>query len=95
MEPLKQKNAMHLMDKPIEQQLALPISTKQQWLESVALATDQKGCHDFGNYLQQQRFMRVMGNPLAKGGKKTEKKKRETLIYQHFHYQAAEAANLT
>jgi len=32
---------------------------KQQWLESVTLAIEQKRWHDFGNYLQEQWFMRT------------------------------------
>jgi len=35
-------NVMHLMKKPLEHQFALPFMTKQQWLESIALAIEQK-----------------------------------------------------
>jgi len=37
------------MKKTLEHQLALPFMTKQQWMESVALAIEQKSWHDFGN----------------------------------------------
>jgi len=43
------RDAMHLVDKPIKHQLALPMTIKQQWLESVALTIDRKVQHDFGN----------------------------------------------
>jgi len=50
-------DALHLMAPTVEHQLGLPLSTKQQWVESVDLAIAWKACHDFGDYLQEQWFM--------------------------------------
>jgi len=43
----------------VEHQLALPLVTKEQWLESVELASSRKEHHDFGQYLLEQWFMQM------------------------------------
>jgi len=52
-------NALHFMTPLVEHQLALPLAAKQQWLESVELASARKEHHDFGHCLQEQQFMQM------------------------------------
>jgi len=38
-----------LVQKPLEHQLSLPITTKQQWIESIQAALHWKSLHEYGN----------------------------------------------
>jgi len=51
------RDAMKLMHKPQEHMLWLPLKVKQQWIESVQVAWQQKTQHDYGQYLSEQWFM--------------------------------------
>jgi len=51
------RDAMKLMHKSQEHMLWLPLKVKQQWIESVQVAWQQKTQHDYGQYLSEQRFM--------------------------------------
>jgi len=51
------RDALGFLRKPKEHTLQLPLTTKQQWLESVNNAIARKKRHDYGNYLSKQQFM--------------------------------------
>jgi len=51
------RDAIGLFRKPKEHILKLALPAKQQWIESVQVAIDQKKRHEFGAYLSEQRFM--------------------------------------
>jgi len=48
------RDAMRLKCKPQEQMLHLPLPVKQQWIELVQVALQQKTHHDYGQYLNGQ-----------------------------------------
>ncbi len=45
------RDALGFVRKPLEHTLQLPLSTKQQWLESVNNAIERKRRHEYGNYV--------------------------------------------
>jgi len=45
--------------KPLEQQLSLPLPTKQQWLKSIQVAMAWKWEHNFRAYAAKHCFMRM------------------------------------
>jgi len=51
------RDAIGLLQKPKDQVLQLPLTTKQQWLESVQIAISRKKRHEYGNYISEQQFM--------------------------------------
>jgi len=58
------RDAIGLLQKPLEHTLQLPLSTKQQWVESVNNASARKQRHEYGNYVSEQRFMaNWLGHP--------------------------------
>ncbi len=58
------RDAIGLLRKPLEHTLQLPLSTKQQWVESVNNASARKQRHEYGNYVSEQRFMAIwLGHP--------------------------------
>jgi len=54
-----------LMRQPVAHQLQLPLSVKQQWLESIKAALHRKQLHEHGTMLGEQRLMEtwVIRNP--------------------------------
>jgi len=51
------RDAFGILRKPKEHTLWLPLTTKQQWIESVTTAINRKKHHKYGKYLSEQRFM--------------------------------------
>ena len=51
------RDAIEFIQKLKDQILQLPLTTKQQWLESVNIAIARQKRHDYGNYLSEQWFM--------------------------------------
>jgi len=51
------RDAIGFLRKLKDQVLQLPLTTKQQWLESVQIAISRKKRHEYGNYISEQQFM--------------------------------------
>jgi len=47
------------MRHPLDHQLSLPITTKQQWLKSIQAALHRKKLHKYGNIAAEQRLMEM------------------------------------
>ncbi len=50
------RDVIGFLRKPKDQVLQLPLTTKQQWLESVQIAISRKKRHEYGKYISKQQF---------------------------------------
>jgi len=50
-------NSFHFLRAPLEVTLQLLLTTKQQWVESIEVATRKKKKHEYGAHLFEQHFM--------------------------------------
>jgi len=64
-DPANWQEWLSLLRNPIKHQLNLPLTTKQQWLESIAAAIQQKRLHEYGAMVSKQCLMEnwVIRNP--------------------------------